>query len=379
MNVLLAAVMREDAPTGVSTVTRVLRSGLARAGHAVELATPAEATGWERALVRLAGAPFRWGGPVSRMRRDFWKSYAEVRAACGRARMRPDVIHAQDLGAALAARDAFGGKVPVVVMCHFNDHPVPEMLQQNHGEELDAGPLWDLYAMLFKKQSRYLCVSHYVEEKIRPYLPEGTASWVVHNGIDFEAFARPEADPEWVRKWEGRKVILNVGHLEPRKNQRLLIEAAAHLDDSYLIVFLGGGPDREMLEAEAAKAGVERRVEFLGRRKDVAAVMKASGLCLHVARNENCPMTLIEAVACGLPVWALRVGGIPEMFGETAGECLLDAGIAPEDLARRLQIAFASPGTLGELARRQKLEAAEEFSEARMIGRIVKVYQECLV
>lgn len=379
MNVLIAAVMREDAPTGVSTVTRVLRTGLEREGHAVELATPAEAAAWERGLVRLAGVPFRFGGRIRRMRRDFWKSYAEVRAACGRARRRPDVIHAQDLGAALAARDAFRGRVPVVVMCHFNDHPVPEMLQQNHLEGMDAGPLWDLYGRLFREQSRYLCVSHYVEEKIRPYLPAEARTWVVHNGMDSESFARPEAHPEWVRKWAGRKVVLNVGHLEPRKNQRFLIEAARHLDDSFVMAFLGGGPDRERLEAEAAKWGVSNRVEFLGRRNDVAAVMKAAGLCVHVSRNENCPMTLIEAVACGLPVWAFRVGGIPEMFPGTAAESLMDPGLGADALALRLREAFARKGTLESLAERQRTETAVEFSEKRMIGRIVKVYEECLV
>jgi glycosyltransferase involved in cell wall biosynthesis len=71
-----------------------------------------------------------------------------------------------------------------------------------------------------------------------------------------------------------------------------------------------------MLETLARELDVERQVRFMGFVSHAAALMPTHRACLHVAHMENLPLTLIEALSRGLPVFAPAAGGMPEVFNE---------------------------------------------------------------
>src|SRR5439155_11719618 len=112
-------------------------------------------------------------------------------------------------------------------------------------------------------------------------------------------------------------VLINVGTLEPRKNQIGLLDlfatlAAEHRDMRLLLV--GDGPQRAELERKIKAMRFDDRVKLLGHRRDVSSLLKLSDLYVHYARVENCPFVLLEAARAGISSAAIAVGGIHELL-----------------------------------------------------------------
>ncbi|MEM7666571.1 MAG: glycosyltransferase [Pseudomonadota bacterium] len=117
-----------------------------------------------------------------------------------------------------------------------------------------------------------------------------------------------------------RKTILCVGAISEQKNYALLIEVAAALKSSGIVDPLprfriaGAGSDLPALTAKAAKLGLDGIVDFLGERSDVPDLMQDSDLYLNVSLYEGMPLTLLEAMASGLPIVATDVPGNRELI-----------------------------------------------------------------
>ncbi|MEX2016572.1 MAG: glycosyltransferase family 4 protein, partial [Candidatus Hydrogenedentales bacterium] len=120
-------------------------------------------------------------------------------------------------------------------------------------------------------------------------------------------------------------VIVFAGRLAEGKGVEHLISAVARVDGVQLAI-LGEGPMRSQLEAQAGAAGIDAR--FAGFVADPMSWYLASDAVALPSKLEALPMTLIEAAACGRPVIATRVGGIPEIVTSESG-ILVDYGDVP--------------------------------------------------
>jgi glycosyltransferase involved in cell wall biosynthesis len=192
---------------------------------------------------------------------------------------------------------------------------------------------------------------------------------VVPNGVDLARFAQP-AEP--VR---GR--VLVVGRLARQKRPDLAVEVARLLRgrvEGFELHFVGDGPLRTETERLVTEAGVGDCVRFLGNRPDVPALLAGAACVLLTSDYEACPMTVLEALAAGVPVVATRVGGVPELVSEETGalaEAGDAAGLAAE--VERLLRAPAEARALGENARR---DARARFSRERTAARVLELYDE---
>ncbi len=134
--------------------------------------------------------------------------------------------------------------------------------------------------------------------------------------------------------------LIAIGTLEARKNQAFLLHVLAHcqrLGKRYGLTIVGDGPDRAELGELARTLGIEPQVTFLGFRRQASALIPWHRALVHAATSENCPVIIAEALACGRPIVAAAIGGIPEMFRdgiegrywnlddpEQAARCLID-------------------------------------------------------
>lgn len=145
----------------------------------------------------------------------------------------------------------------------------------------------------------------------------------VYNGVDFSVFHA--ADRTQARRELGlppdARIVLFVGNFFEIKNPMLLVEAVAELHrdramEKVMFVAIGGGPLEKKVRKLAVKLGLGSNARFAGRMpaSQVARHMQASDVLCLPSRHEGVPNVILEAFACGLPVVASRVGGIPEVL-----------------------------------------------------------------
>jgi glycosyltransferase involved in cell wall biosynthesis len=167
--------------------------------------------------------------------------------------------------------------------------------------------------------TRTICVA---ENELRKGIAARTCdaqhTVVIRNAIDVQR--APRAKPD-----EGTPRIVFVGRLKYPKDGETLLRAAAALGDrDYVLEIVGDGPDREQLESLPH----DERVRFAGERDDVPQLLAASSVFVLSSRSEGLPISVLEAMAAGLPVVASDVGGLREQVVDGETGLLVPAGDA---------------------------------------------------
>ena len=291
--------------------------------------------------------------------------------------LRPSIVHTRNIGtieAGLIARTA----------------GVRHVLHGEHGFDVnDLHGTHSRYRQLRRLASpfvrRFVCVS----EQIRGWLerdiglPPGKLVQI-YNGVDVDKFSDVGRDA--ARKTlrahgvERDFVVGTVGRLEEVKNQTELLSAYARrcarnpeFAASTAVVLLGDGSQRDALWQQANDAGIAEGVHFLGARDDVAALLPGFDLFVLPSLNEGISNTLLEAMACGVPVVASRVGGNAELFVDGREGTLYESG---DDDALGAVLARYFDNKLMRLERAvaARRHVVREFSLARMVERYRALY-----
>jgi glycosyltransferase involved in cell wall biosynthesis len=137
---------------------------------------------------------------------------------------------------------------------------------------------------------------------------------VLRNGVDLARFRPVEREGARRRLGVEPPVVASVGHLIPRKGHDLILRALTEVPEATLLI-VGEGPEGPALRRLAEGLGLAGRVRFLGQvaHDDMAQVYGAADLLALASEREGWPNVLLEAMACGTPVAATAVGGIPEI------------------------------------------------------------------
>ncbi|MBE0417462.1 MAG: glycosyltransferase [Coriobacteriia bacterium] len=164
-------------------------------------------------------------------------------------------------------------------------------------------------------------------------LPDGADSRVIPNGVDTAVFA--PGDKAAARAELGlpsdSEIVLFIGRglkTNPFKDYHTLLDAlpviARARGEKVLLAALGGGPPADLSSLEAVAEVVH--VPFASDHGHVARYLRAADVYVHAARAENLPLAIIEAMACGTPVVASRVGGVPELVEDGSTGLLVPPG-----------------------------------------------------
>lgn len=166
---------------------------------------------------------------------------------------------------------------------------------------------------------------------------------VLRNGVDLDMFRPADRAAARARFGFVGPTLLFVGHLIPRKNQALAVRALPLLPEARLVL-AGEGPDRKMLADLAVDLGVADRLRFLGAvpHAELAEVYSAADVLLLTSQREGWPNVLLEAMACGTPVAATAVSGVPEVVAAPeAGRLIAEA--TPAALAAVVKSLLIAP------------------------------------
>jgi glycosyltransferase involved in cell wall biosynthesis len=220
--------------------------------------------------------------------------------------------------------------------------PAGRMVHTVHNlapREVDAaGRL--IHRFAFRRRVVPVAVSEEVARSFRELYGFEPAA-TIPNGIDTEAFRRPGVRNEWRRAngfGEDDLLVVSVARLDPQKNPLGLIAAFARAlggDSRRHLLMAGDGSLREAARTAAAHHGLGDRVHFLGVRPDVAEILSACDIFALASNWEGSPVSVMEAMAAGLPVIATAVGGVPELVVRGKTGLLAQAGDM-EAIARAL-------------------------------------------
>jgi glycosyltransferase involved in cell wall biosynthesis len=166
---------------------------------------------------------------------------------------------------------------------------------------------------------------------------------VLRNGVDLNLFKPLEREAVREHLGMARKTIISVGNLLDFKGHGIVISALSLLPDCELVV-IGEGPDRRDFEKLARDAGVGERVRFLGSIPQAALgeYYGAADALVLASSREGWPNVLLEAMACGTPVVATKVGGVPEIIAAPEAGIVLEERSAAA-LATALRGLLANP------------------------------------
>jgi glycosyltransferase involved in cell wall biosynthesis len=138
---------------------------------------------------------------------------------------------------------------------------------------------------------------------------------VIWNGIDTRVVG-PPISRSAIGVGDDDLMLINVGSLEPRKNQIELLDLFKLIRSEHAnarLVLVGDGAQRVEIEQKIRAHDLTNHVILLGHRTDVPALLKLADIYVHYSKLENCPVILLEAARAALPIAAIPAGGVGEI------------------------------------------------------------------
>lgn len=276
-----------------------------------------------------------------------------------------DILHAQAFPSViplLTARRAFGA--PMVATFHTSHF----LTRAGH-------PLWaPVLAALVRAPDHALAASREIA-RVAEALAPGTRVEALTNGVETSFFRPvPPALPG-----SGRPRILLPRRLFPKNGVEFFVRALPLILDEVEVeaVLVGDGPQREYLEGLARELGVEEHIRFLGKQPHsrMPGLLSSGSLAVVPSLMEATSVAALEAMACGLPVAASAVGGLPEIVDEEVGG--LFAPGDPASLARCV-VGLLSDPELPRRGERARARVVERWSNTRLAERHVQIYEGLL-
>ncbi len=249
--------------------------------------------------------------------------------------MEVDLIHAHfaypdGAAAAMLAREK---KIPFIVTVHGSDINIHT---QDPGRR-------ELIIQTVKDADRIICVSKELKKRVTHLGIDMNKVHHIPNGVDIHKFfsGNRKQEKNTIGLPHAQKLILTVGNLVPIKAFDRLITAMAAIDPSVHLVMVGSGPLEKKLQQLAIMKGVGDRVHFHGivEHEKLPAYYRAADFLVVCSHSEGWPTVIFESFACGTPVLANTVGGIPEIFHSNPFGILMENN-AIDTIAAAVDTAF---------------------------------------
>ena len=192
----------------------------------------------------------------------------------------------------------------------------------------------------------------------------------IPNGVDAAALARDARAPWGLRQGTDELLFGTLGGLRPEKNLGRLLRIAAMLpkDLRWRLVIAGAGQERAALEAQAHALGLLERVVWTGFVEGPGSLLGELDVYVLTSDTEQMPISVLEAMAMGLPVLATDVGDLRLMLPAQSRSTCLFAREEENAFAERLAALLASPHERRRLGAANRAQASEFSLEAMVIS-----------
>jgi len=197
---------------------------------------------------------------------------------------------------------------------------------------------------------------------------------IISNGVDTSRFVPPKSESR-------DDVILYVGSFIERKGVKYLLAAMPgvfRLFPRYRLVLIGDGPQYPRLRQQLESLGIEERVTFLGfqPQDQVRTWMQRARLLVLPSLEEGQGVVLLESLACGTPVVASQVDGIPEVVTSDVGILVPPANSTA--LSQAIQSILRSPQRWSRMSRSARERAVTHYDCDHLADQLIALYQSMM-
>lgn len=352
-------------------VASELALGLAERGHDVHLiasARPARARPSERLtfhVVEVPGYPLFEHPPYGLAVAGRIVEVARAHAL--------DLLHVHyavpHASSAYLARQVLGRAAPRLVVSLHGTDVTP----------LGADPAYrSVTAFAVASADAVVVPSAYLQGKLHACLdvPAGAPVEVIPNFVDTARFA--PAGERRARDARAPVRLIHVSNLRPVKRALDLVEILARVrrDLDARLVIVGDGPDRDAVEERAAALGVGAHVELLGKRADFVDELRRADAFLLPSEVESFGVAALEALSAGVPVFAYRVGGLPEVVVDGVGR--LAPPFDTDALARAVVETLGQPSVHAAMGRAARARVLAHYRREPAIDRYLATFHRVL-
>ncbi len=203
-------------------------------------------------------------------------------------------------------------------------------------------------------------------------------SEVIYNGIDLDVYKPVRSKLK--ENFNADTVSLTVSRLVPQKGLTYLIQALQYVDHDYKAVIYGKGPDGARLERLAKDLSVQKKVAFTGRTgflddSDMAKLYSGADFFVLPSLYEPFGIAFTSAMACETPCIGTRVGGVPEVLGDTGLYC---EPRNPADLADQINRMIEDKKLRSKLGKAARKRTAKLFDWEKIEPQVTKSYERYL-
>lgn len=175
----------------------------------------------------------------------------------------------------------------------------------------------------------------------------------------------------------GERIIMHVSNFRPVKRVTDVVEVFGRISRGVAarLVLVGDGPERSRAMEKAEELGVRDQVLFLGKHQSVDELLACADLFLLPSKNESFGLAALEALACGVPVIASDMGGLPEVVTHGETGYLFPLG-AIDEMAEAGTNLLRDEERWAAFSRAARADAVERFSHDRVIPMYESLYRD---
>jgi sugar transferase (PEP-CTERM/EpsH1 system associated) len=288
-------------------------------------------------------------------------------------KLKPDVLHTYNL--ATIEFQAIGMLLGV-----------PCRLHAEHGRDLSdpdgTNKKYIAWRKIFSRFTHYhVGVSNDLHQWLihRVNIPKHKAK-LIYNGVDTKKFS-PELSDE-----QSDKPILTFGHvarLDGIKNQANLInafisacESSSEFAQGCRLAIIGDGPEKQQLKTRINDSAFADNIQMWGARSDMPFVYNQFDVFVLSSDAEGTPMSILEAMATGLPILSTKVGGIPEIVNDACAKLVPSKNV--EALSDGFIHLFNNISGLAKMSEFAREHVVKHFSQAKMNNEYLSIYKSRL-
>jgi glycosyltransferase involved in cell wall biosynthesis len=247
-------------------------------------------------------------------------------------------------------------------------------------------PILNLCEKIYlSKERHYITPSNWMKKRIENHLSIRNRIQVIYNSVDpngYETSGIKNLEDDFRRKFESRRIVLYAGRLLAMKGLNTLIDAIpkalkAVQSREILFVFAGPGNPTPYVTMLKERDISPRNYIFTGPlpREMLISLMKIAELLVFPSFLENCPYTILESMACGIPVVASNVGGIPEIITPGYDGILVKPG-SSERLSKAIVDLLEDRVLRSRMGQHAKETIRNDFSWAVNKKKYVSLYEQ---